>query len=112
MLQHCPPGWHGFGKCCAMIPSCIISFHPFIISLCGRLGLMRICIVVCLLSNIRVSVVVPVICIGLLFASLMSYSLLLTGFILNVCYVASNVLAADIVAPESGSAVIWFVFCP
>merc|ERR1712106_263378 len=95
-----------------MIPSCIISFHPIISSWCGRLGLMRICVVVCLLSNIRVSVVVPVICICLLFASLMSYSLLLSGFILNLCFVASSVLAADIVAPESGSDIIWFVLVP
>ena len=73
---------------------------------------MRICAVVCLLFSISVSVVVPVIIIGLLFASLMSYALLLTGLILNLCFVASSVLAADTVAPESGSDVIWFVVLP
>ena len=36
----------------------------------------------------------------------------MTGFILNLCFVASNVLAADTVAPESGSDVIWFVVVP
>ena len=72
LLQHCAPGLHGFGKCFAIIPSFIISFHPIIISSFGRFGLMRICAVVCLLFSISVSVVVPVIFIGLLFASLMS----------------------------------------
>ena len=56
------------------------------------------------------SVVFPVICICLLFASLISYSSETTGLILNLA--ARNVLAADIVAPESGSDNIWLVLVP
>ena len=58
------------------------------------------------------SVVFPVICICLLFASLISYSSEVTGLILNLNLAARNVLAADIVAPESGSDNIWLVLVP
>ena len=111
-LQQRPFFLHGVGKWLDIIPKLLISCQPNIISCFGRFGLINTSICICLLPRIKSILVLPVISIFLLLASLISNVSEMTGSTFNLNLAARNVLAAEVVAPESGNDSIWLLLVP